>query len=123
MAFPHSRPTVLADWPALGGRCRSLQTHLAALRNSTDAAFARQFPAAVAAVEALFRHEEALLDQHGDACLHACLADHALILCALHRIAARVERGDVAPGRRVVDALDAMLTMPAVAPPLRARGA
>jgi hypothetical protein len=69
-------------------------------------------PALVAAVEAGFRHEEALLELLGDACLHPRLADHALVLCALHRTMVRVENGDVALGRQVANALDAILSLP-----------
>jgi hypothetical protein len=69
-------------------------------------------PALVAAVEAGFRHEEALLELLGDACLHPRLADHALVLCALHRTMVRVENGDVALGRQVANALDEILSLP-----------
>lgn len=69
---------------------RLLRARVAALLALPDAAFAQAFPGVVAAVEAAFRHEEALLELLGDACLHPRRADHAVILCALHRSAARV---------------------------------
>jgi hypothetical protein len=97
---------------ALRHRRGRLLAQLVRLRRSPDPAFAKDFPAMVAAVEAAFRHEEALLDLLGQACLHPRLADHAVILCALHRTAARVEAGDLALGRQVAAALDAILRLP-----------
>lgn len=93
-------------------RRRRLLARLALLRRRPDPAFAKGFAGLVAAVEAEFRHEEALLDLRGQACLHPRLADDAVILCALHRTAARVEAGDVALGRQVAAALDAILRLP-----------
>jgi hypothetical protein len=91
---------------------KTLRARIAALRAVPDAEFARQFPAIVAAVEAGFRHEEALLERLGDACLHPRRADHAVILCALHRTCSRLENGEVKLGRQVADALDAVLSLP-----------
>lgn len=101
---------------ALRRRRGRLLARLAVLRRSPDPEFARRFPAMVAAVEAAFRHEEALLELLGAACLHPRRADHAMILCALHRSAPRVEEGNVTLGRQVVSALDALLrlTPPAI---------
>ena len=48
----------------------------------------------------------------GDAGLHPRRADRAVILCALHRTLLQVEGGDIALGRQVADALDAVLTLP-----------
>ena len=97
---------------ALRHRRRKLRQWLAQLRRAPDDAFVRRFPAMVAAVEAGFRHEEALMDLLGDACVPPRLADHAIILCALHRTMSRVEDGDVALGRRVVDAMLAITSAP-----------
>jgi hypothetical protein len=85
---------------------------LAVLMRSPDPGLAHGFPAMVAAVEAAFRQEEALLERLGEACLHPRRADHAVLLCALHRTAARVEAGDLAIGRLVAAALDAVLRLP-----------
>lgn len=97
---------------ALRHRRKTLRARIASLASVTDTEFACQFPALVAAVEAGFRHEEALLELLGDACLHPRRADHAVILCALHRTMARVEDGDVTLGRQVIHALDAVLSKP-----------
>lgn len=101
---------------ALRQRRGRLLAQLAVLRDSADAGFAQGFPALVAAVEAAFRHEEALLDLLGEACLRPRRADHAVILCALHRAAARVEAGEPALGRQVAQALDAILRQPLPVP-------
>jgi len=94
-------------------RCRhDLCTRVARLLAQPDDAFVHDFPAVVAAVEAGFRHEETLLELLGGTDLHPCRADHAVILSALHRTQARVESGDVALGRQVADALDAVLARP-----------
>lgn len=98
---------------------RLLRARVSALLALPDAAFAQAFPGVVAAVEAAFRHEEALLELLGEACLHPRRADHAVILCALHRSAARVEGGDLERGRQVVAALDAILAPPAAFLPAR----
>lgn len=101
-----------------------LRAQVAALRAEPDAGFAQKFARLVAAVEAGFRHEEGLLELLGDACLHPRRADHAVILCALHRTMSQVEGGDVKLGRQVVDALDAVLSLPSRAvsdAPMRAR--
>jgi hypothetical protein len=94
-------------------RCRrDLCTRVAALRAQPDDVFMHDFPAVVTAVEAGFRHEETLLELLGDAGLHPRRADHAVILCALHRTLPQVEAGDIALGRQVADALDAVLALP-----------
>lgn len=91
---------------------KTLRARVAAAQAEPDDGFAQHFAGLVAAVEAGFRHEEALLEMLGDACLHPRRADHAVILCALHRIAPRVEGGDVKLGRQVANALDAVLSLP-----------
>jgi len=94
-------------------RCRrDLCARVAALRAQPDDAFLHDFQAVVTAVEAGFRHEETLLELLGDAGLHPRRADRAVILCALHRTLPQVEGGDIALGRQVADALDAVLTLP-----------
>lgn len=105
---------------ALQHRRRLLLERVAALRTCPDSEFAREFPAVVNAVEAAFRHEEALLELLDEACLHPRRADHASILCALHRTVTRVEGGDLQRGREVAAALEAILgapPLPAVPPP------
>jgi len=112
MRFHHIDMVPAAACAALRHRRKTLRTRIGALEAVPDAGFAQQFPALVAAVEAGFRHEEALLELLGDACLRPRRADHAVILCALHRTMARVEDGDVALGRQVTNALDAVLSQP-----------
>ena len=112
MRFHHIDMVPAAACTALHQRRKSLRARTAALATAPDTEFVRQFPALVAAVEAGFRHEEALLELLGDACLHPRRADHAVILCALHRTMARVEAGDVSLGRQVTNALDAVLSQP-----------
>jgi len=97
---------------------KKLRARVAALRPLPDAEFTEQFAGMVAAVEAGFRHEEALLELLGDACLRPRLADHAVMLCALHRVAPKVEGGDVDLGRQVVDALGHALELPLPLAPL-----
>lgn len=91
---------------------KKLRARVIALQAMPDAEFAHRFPGMVAAVEAGFRHEEALLELLGDACLPPRRADHAIILSALHRTASRVETGDLRQGRQVVDALRHVLALP-----------
>jgi hypothetical protein len=90
----------------------ALRSRVRALYACPDDTFVRDFAPAVAAVEAGFRHEEALLDRLGDPGLHRRRAEHAVILCALHRTMARVEEGDVRLGRQVAGALAAVLALP-----------
>lgn len=70
-----------------------------------DDGFTRHFPDLVAAVEAGLRQEEAIMECRNDARLHARREDNATILCALHRIAPRIESGDTELGRQVMAAL------------------
>jgi hypothetical protein len=108
----HLASSTIAPLVALRRCRRELCTRVAALRAQPDDVFVRDFPAVVTAVEAGFRHEETLLELLGDAGLHPRRADHAVILCALHRTLPQVEGGDVALGRQVADALDAVLALP-----------
>ena len=112
MKLRHITIPLLAASAALRHRRRLLLGRIDALYAANDAEFVRRFPAAVAAVETGFRHEEALLERLGDACLRPRRADHALILCALHRTATQVERGNLVLGRQVVAALAALLGQP-----------
>ena len=123
MQFRHLDMLPQPACAALRHRRRQLLARIRALCASPDAEFARRFPDTVAAVEAAFRHEEALLDLLGEACLHPRLADHAVILCALHRTASQVERGDLALGRQVAAALTALLGQPGGLPPPAAMSA
>jgi len=112
MRFHYIAMAPAAAGAALRHARKTLRARIARLQAEPDAGFAQHFPAAVAAVEAGFRHEEALLELLGDACLRPRRADHAVILCALHRTLPRVEEGDVRLGRQVTNALDALLSMP-----------
>lgn len=117
MKFRHIAMPAKVACAALHHRRKLLLGRIGALRAGTDADFARRFPGFVAAVEAAFRHEEALLELLGDACLRPRRADHAVILCALHRTASQVERGDLVLGRQVVAALATLLGQPGAPPP------
>lgn len=81
-----------------------------------DAGFVHGFPSMVAAVEAGLRHEELLLELLGDRHLRERRAENAMILCSLHRVASRVERGDAETGRQIAaerkDAIPARLRQP-----------
>jgi hypothetical protein len=112
MRYPSPGIAPAAACAALLRSRNDLCARVAALRAQPDDMFMHDFPAVVMAVEAGFRHEEALLELLGDAGLHPRRADHAVILCALHRTVPQVEGGDIALGRQVADALDAVLTLP-----------
>lgn len=112
MSFRHIDMPPEAACAALQHRHRLLLDRIAGLGTCPDTEFAQQFPAVVDAVEAAFRHEEALLELLGDAGLHPRRAHHASILCALHRTATRVEDGDLERGREVAAALEAILLPP-----------
>jgi hypothetical protein len=112
MRFPSPGIAPAAARAALLRSRNDLCTRVATLRAQPDDIFLHDFSAVVTAVEAGFRHEEALLELLGDAGLHPRRADHAVILCALHRTLPQVEGGDIALGRQVAEALDAVLTLP-----------
>lgn len=76
-----------------------------------DAGFVHGFPSMVAAVEAGLRHEELLLELLGNRHLHERRAENAMLLCALHRVASRVERGDAETGRQTAAALAIVLSL------------
>ena len=117
MKFRHIAMPAKMACAALHHRRKLLLCRIGALRADTDADFARHFPGFVAEVEATFRHEEALLELLGDACLRPRRADHAVILCALHRTASQVEHGELVLGRQVAAALAALLGQPGALPP------
>jgi hypothetical protein len=94
---------------------RNLCTRLCAGLASDDATLAQDFVAIVAAVEAGFRHEQAVLDRIGHASLRACIEDNAVFLRALHRAQPDVENGDVNLGRQVLSALHDVLLLRRVA--------
>lgn len=112
MIFRRLSPDTLAACAALHRRRRVLRARVQTLQACSDAEFFHQFPSVVAAVEAGFRHEEALLERLGDACLHPRRADHAIILSALHRTMSQVDSGDIQLGRQVADALGHVLELP-----------
>jgi hypothetical protein len=112
MEFRHIDTTPLAVSAALNRNRRALRQRIAALQAAPDAEFVHGFPAMVAAVETGFRHEEVLCELLGSPAPCPHLADHAVMLCALHRTMSQVENGNVELGRHVADALDAVLTLP-----------
>jgi hypothetical protein len=112
MHFHHPDADPLAACAALRTSRARLRARVAALQAQPDEVFVQDFPAVVAAVEADFRCEEALLERLGDAALHPRRADYAVLLCALHRTLPQIEGGDVGLGRQVADALGAVLSLP-----------
>lgn len=112
MHFHHSDADPLTACAAVRHNRERLCARIAALQTQPDAVFVEDFPAVVAAVEADFRREEALLERLGDACLHPRRADYAVVLCALHRTLPQIEGGDIVLGRQVADALGAVLSVP-----------
>ncbi|MFS2025134.1 hypothetical protein [Massilia sp. CT11-137] len=112
MHFHHPDADPLAACAALRTSRARLCARVAALQAQPDDVFVQDFPAVVAAVEADFRREEALLERLGDAALHPRRADYAVVLCALHRTLPQIEGGDVGLGRQVADALEAVLSLP-----------
>ena len=112
MHFHHPDADPLAACAALRTNRARLCARVAALQAQPDDVFVQDFPALVAAVEADFRREEALLERLGDAALHPRRADYAVLLCALHRTLPQIEGGDVGLGRQVADALEAVLSLP-----------
>jgi hypothetical protein len=112
MHLHHPDADALAACAALRTSRARLRAIVAALQAQPDEIFVQDFPAVVAAVEADFRREEALLERLGDAALHPRRADYAVLLCALHRTLPQIESGDVSLGRQVADALDAVLSLP-----------
>jgi hypothetical protein len=112
MHFHHIDADPLTACAAVRDSRERLCARIAALQAEPDAVFVQDFPAVVAAVEADFRREEALLERLGDACLHPRRADYAVVLCALHRTLPQIEGGDAVLGRQVADALGAVLSVP-----------
>lgn len=90
---------------------RVLASRIAALQATGDDAFPRAFADIVVAIEANFRHDEAILESVGHVDLHDSLEDNAVILGALHRVAPWVEGGNVELGRQVAAALGDVLTL------------
>lgn len=112
MEFRHIDTTPRAVSATLNRNRKALRQRIAALQAASDAEFAHSFPVMVAAVETGFRHEEVLCELLGSPALCPHLADHAVMLCALHRTISQVETGNVQLGRQVADALDAVLMLP-----------
>jgi len=90
---------------------KQLCSRIAQLVVAPHEAFIAGWPLLVAEVEAVFRHEETLMEASGHGNLQAHLADNALALCALHRVTPRIEDGDTALGREALAALDAILSL------------
>ncbi len=113
--FPHfskpasEAPHVLVQ--ALAQARKRMAEPVNAAQRASDQGFPAAFTHLVAAVEAAFRHEEALLEGSGYAGVHEQRRDNALLLNALHHAAARVEGGDIGLGREVVAALPGLLSL------------
>lgn len=96
-ALAHARKLLLAQVRSVGGE--------------PDARFPAAFVQLAAAIEAAFRHEEALMDAIGFPGVVEQRRDNALLLSALHHAAPRVEAGDLGLGREVVAALPDLLSL------------
>jgi len=104
-----NRPRALCA--ALRHDRKQLCRRVAALAAAPDDALAHGYAALVAAVEAVFRHEELILETLGYARVHAQREENAVVLCALDRVLPDVEGGDAALGREVLCALAGVLDL------------
>lgn len=105
----HGRMQVIGS--AMRHARKSLCSRIEQLASAPHDAFVAAWPTLVEEVEALFRHEETLMEAAGYGGLQAHLADNALALCALHRVTPQVEAGDTALGREALCALGAILSL------------
>jgi len=100
--------------PALGTALRHTRKQLFrqidALAAQEDGPFAAGWNSVVAAAEAAFRHEEAIMELAHFAGLAAHRAENARTLGALHHVTILVEGGDTAVGRSMLAALGAIVT-------------
>jgi hemerythrin len=88
---------------------KQLSQQIDQLAAQEDALFAAGWDGVVAAAEAAFRHEEAVLELAHFAGLTAHRADNARMLGALHHATCLVEAGDTAAGRATLAALGAIV--------------
>lgn len=111
MKLSTTKPPTKASRVALRHVHKDLRTRIRNIQHSADREFTGSFPLLVAAVEASLRHEEAILEAEAAPHLHERRAENAMILCALHRVAVRVEQGYTELGRQVAAALQDMLAL------------
>lgn len=111
--LPSSRPAQAARTivRALAHARKLLLEQVRRVGGEPDARFAAAFVQLAAAIEAAFRHEEALMDAIGFPGVVEQRRDNALLLSALHHAAPRVEAGDLGLGREVVAALPDLLSL------------
>ena len=76
-----------------------------------DTDFCTGFEAVVAAIEADLAHEEKVMETLAFDGLHERLAENALLLASLHRVAAQVEGGNAALGRAALTASCDLLSL------------
>lgn len=88
-----------------------LFTRLHAHAALPDDAFCTGFDAVVAAIEADLAHEEKVMERLAFDGLQQRLAEDALLLASLHRIAVQVEEGDAAMGRAALTAACDLLSL------------
>ena len=111
MRFSTNKPVASAGRAALRHVHRGLRARIRRLLHEADREFIGGFPGLIAAVETGLRHEETILEDEGAPYLRERRADNAIILCALHRVAIRVEQGQAELGRQVAAALEDMLAL------------
>jgi len=90
---------------------KQLFTRLHAHAALPDAAFCAGFDAVVAAIEADLTHEEKVMEMLAFDGLHQRLAENALLLASLHRVAVQVESGNAAIGRAALTAAHDLLSL------------
>ncbi len=88
-----------------------LFTRLHAHAALPDAAFCAGFDAVVCAIEADLAHEEKVMERLAFDGLHQRLAENALLLASLHRVAVQVEDGNAALGRAALTAAHDLLSL------------
>lgn len=96
---------------ALAHARSSLQQQVRSAGCAPDGGFPAAFAHMVAAIEAVFRQEETLMERIGFPGVREQRRDNALLLNALHHAAPRVEAGELGIGREVVQALPALLSL------------
>ena len=107
--LPSSTPHTAAA--ALRRARKLLFVRIHQLSAEPDAAFCAAFQAIVAAIEADLAHEEKVMEALAFDGLHERLAENALLLASLHRIAPQVETGNAELGRVALGAAADLLSL------------
>lgn len=100
---------------------KRLRREIDQLAQGTDAQFIQGWDGLVAATEAAFRHEEALMELHGEARMGEYRVVTAHMLAALHHLTTQVEMGDTALARKALAALSLIVSYHRILPQPRPR--